>query len=113
AQDATPTLPVIQHAIEFFNANKELYDTVCLLQATSPLRPTGFIDRALEVFKTKKADSLVSVLKVPHEYNPHWTFEADEDGVLKIATGENILIPRRQELPVAYHRDGAIYLTRT
>jgi N-acylneuraminate cytidylyltransferase len=56
---------------------------------------------------------LVSVLPVPHEYNPHWTFEADAQGYLKIATGETQLISRRQELPIAYHRDGAIYITKS
>ena len=30
-----------------------------------------------------------------------------------IATGESQIIPRRQELPKAFHRDGSIYLTKT
>ena len=53
------------------------------------------------------------MLTVPHEYNPHWTFEVNIEGNLKIATGENQIISRRQELPVAYHRDGSIYITKT
>ena len=32
---------------------------------------------------------------------------------LKIATGETEIISRRQELPMAYHRDGSIYITKT
>ena len=59
------------------------------------------------------SDSLVSVQRVPHEYNPHWTFEVNPDGNLKIATGETQIISRRQELPPAYHRDGSIYITKT
>ena len=34
-------------------------------------------------------------------------------GSLNIATGEKEIIPRRQDLPNAYHRDGSIYLTKT
>ena len=56
---------------------------------------------------------MVSVQKVPHEYNPHWTFEVNLEGNLKIATGEDQIISRRQELPAAYHRDGSIYITKT
>jgi CMP-N-acetylneuraminic acid synthetase len=56
---------------------------------------------------------LVSVQKVPHEYNPHWTFEVNSEGNLKIATGETEIISRRQDLPSAYHRDGSIYITKT
>ncbi len=36
----------------------------------------------------------------------------DIDGSLAIATGEETLIPRRQELPMAYHRDGSVYISK-
>jgi len=86
---------------------------VILLQVTSPFREEGFIDRAIEKFIQSEADALVSVLPVPHEYNPHWIFEADRNGNLRIATGENQIIKRRQDLPKAYFRDGSIYITKT
>ena len=70
------------------------------------------IDSAIEKFSSGNFDSLVSVREVPAEFNPHWVFE-EENGGLKIATGEKEIISRRQELPKAYHRDGAIYLTKT
>jgi CMP-N,N'-diacetyllegionaminic acid synthase len=113
AEDTTPTLPVIQHAISHFEAEGKQFDAICLLQPTSPFRPKGFLDKALETFMEKQTDSLVSVLVVPHQYNPHWTFEPNKNGTLQIATGENDIIPRRQELPKAYHRDGSIYITKT
>lgn len=113
AEDTTPTLPVIQHAISHFEAEGKQFDAICLLQPTSPFRPKGFLDKALETFIEKQTDALVSVLEVPHQYNPHWTFEPNESGTLQIATGENEIIPRRQELPKAYHRDGSIYITKT
>ena len=111
AQDSTPTLPVIFHALDVLAADGHQYDAVCLLQPTTPFRPSGFIDVCVERFIHSKADSLISVLPVPHEYNPHWTFEPGPDGLLKIATGEEQIIPRRQELPPAYFRDGSIYIT--
>ncbi|WP_430408552.1 cytidylyltransferase domain-containing protein [Kordia sp.] len=113
AEDTTPTLPVIQHVIAHFEAEGKHFDAICLLQPTSPFRPKGFLDKALQTFKEKQTDALVSVLEVPHEYNPHWTFEANENGILQISTGKKEIIPRRQELPKAYHRDGSIYITKT
>jgi CMP-N-acetylneuraminic acid synthetase len=113
AEDITPTLPVIQHAVSFLEDKGKHFDAICLLQPTSPFRPIGFLDNALETFQEKQTDSLVSVLEVPHQYNPHWTFEPNKDGILQIATGEQQIIPRRQELPKAYHRDGSIYITKT
>lgn len=112
AQDDTPSLDVILHALQFFKDQGELFDAVCLLQPTTPFRREGLLDEALEKFSREAQDSLVSVREVPAEYNPHWIFE-EKDGQLKIATGDEEIIPRRQELPKAYHRDGAIYLTRS
>lgn len=113
AQDASTSIEVVQHAIDFFEKQNIFFDAVCLLQPTSPFRETDFIDAAIQKFIAKQSDSLVSVLPVPHEYNPHWTFEETENGLLKIATGDKTMISRRQELPKAFHRDGSIYITKT
>lgn len=113
AQDNTPTIDVIIHALEWFESQNIFFDAVCLLQVTSPFRTLEFLDKAIKKFKASGCDSLVSVQRVPHEYNPHWTFEVDAEGNLKIATGETEIISRRQQLPTAYHRDGSIYITKT
>lgn len=112
ALDTTPSIDVVLHVIQFLESKGEFFDAICLLQPTSPFKPKGFIDSCIQKFIDTQADSLVSVLGVPHEYNPHWTFEMDQDGKLKIATGENELIPRRQELPPAFHRDGSVYISK-
>jgi CMP-N,N'-diacetyllegionaminic acid synthase len=112
SDDQSPTLPVIVHALQELKQLGKEYDVVCLLQLTTPFRQKGFIDRAIRQLIAQATDSLVSVLKVPHEFNPHWTFERTPEGTLRIATGERMIITRRQELPDAYYRDGSIYLTR-
>ena len=113
AQDHSTSLEVVQHAVEFYEKQGVFFDAVCLLQPTNPFREKGFIDRAINRFIESGADSLVSVLPVPHEYNPHWVFTPDDRGFLKISTGEQTIIPRRQELPEAFHRDGSMYIART
>ena len=113
ASDQSATLPVVLHALDMLEAAGESYDAVCLLQATSPFRQDGLIDSAIEKIQQTNADALISVLSVPHEYNPHWVFEPQADGFLSIATGEEKIISRRQDLPEAYIRDGAIYITKT
>ena len=113
ATDSASSLDVVKHALKVLSQEGREYDGVCLLQVTNPLRQAAFIDSAIEKFKILGTDSLVSVLKVPHEYNPHWVFEASEEKTLKIATGESEIIKRRQDLPDAFIRDGAIYLIKT
>jgi CMP-N,N'-diacetyllegionaminic acid synthase len=112
ALDITSTIDVIKHVLDEFDKNGKQYDAICLLQPTSPFRELGFIDKCIEKFEKSNADSLISVLQVPHQFNPHWIFEENESGSLCISTGENQIIPRRQELPRAYYRDGSVYLTK-
>ncbi len=113
AEDSTPTLPTIIHALDFFESQGERFDAVCILQLTSPFRRAGLIDEGIELMEKEGFDSVISVLEVPHEFNPHWVFENNSNGGLKIATGEDEIIPRRQELPKAFYRDGGLYLTKT
>ena len=113
ATDSSPTLPVILHALEYYESQGEYFDAVCILQVTSPFRTVSFLNKAIENFIAQNTDSLISVLEVPHEYNPHWSFEVNSSGNLNIATGETEIISRRQELPKAFYRDGSIYITKT
>lgn len=113
SQDASGSLEVVQHALQFLIEKGEHYDAVCLLQATTPFRNSKMIDEAISIFIAEKKDALISVQEVPHQYNPHWVFEADKAGELHIATGETNIIKRRQELPKAFIRDGGIYITKS
>jgi CMP-N,N'-diacetyllegionaminic acid synthase len=112
ARDETPTLPVVQHAVAELERAGDRFDAVCLLQPTSPLRRPEDIDGSIEMLETRGLDAVVSVLPVPPEHNPHWVYFRDGEGLLRLATGEDEPIPRRQELPPAFHRDGSIYVTR-
>lgn len=113
AVDTAPTLQVINHALDFFASQGEFFEAVCLLQVTAPFRNVAFLDQAIERFIESDSDALISVLEVPQDYNPHWVFEANENDILRISTGEEHIISRRQDLPKAFHRDGSIYITKT
>jgi len=58
------------------------------------------------------ADAVVTVLPVPAEYNPHWVYFEDNGGGLRLSTGDVSPIARRQDLPLAFHREGSVYVTR-
>jgi len=113
AQDATPTIDVVKHVISEYEKKNIFYDAVLILQATCPFRTENEIDECIEIFMKQNTDSFISVKEVPDNFNPHWVFETNEKGTLKIATGEEKIIPRRQELPKGYLRDGSIYITKT
>ncbi|MGE0451328.1 MAG: acylneuraminate cytidylyltransferase family protein [Vicinamibacterales bacterium] len=112
AADTTPMLPVVRHALEWFESRGDRFDAVCLLQPTSPFRRAADIDRCIERLEETGADSVVTVLPVPPEHNPHWVYFESDNGTLRLSTGEAVPIPRRQDLPPAFHREGSVYVSR-
>ena len=115
ARDDSPTIDSVVHAVKYYLENGNKFDAVCLLQPTSPFRTVKDIDNAVKIFEETNADSLISVVEVPHQFNPYWVFVPIENNssFLSISTGDEKIISRRQALPKAYYRNGAIYLVRT
>jgi CMP-N-acetylneuraminic acid synthetase len=112
AKDETPMLPVVQHAVQWIEDRGERFDAVCLLQPTNPMRRARDIDDCICLLEKTDADSVVTILPVPPEYNPHWVYFTDHSALLKLSTGEAQPITRRQDLPQAYHREGSVYVIR-
>jgi CMP-N-acetylneuraminic acid synthetase len=113
ALDATPMLAVVRHALQWFIAQGTRFDAVCLLQPTSPLRQPGIIDRCIDLLDASNADAVMTVRPIPAEHHPFWAFLRAEDGSMRLSTGAQSPIARRQDLPEAFHRDGAVYVTRS
>lgn len=113
SRDNSPSIDLVKHALRTLSKENEYYDAVCLLQVTSPFRGEQFIDQAISKFVKSETDSLISVIEVPHEYNPNWVFKSNASGQLISAVGDKEIIKRRQDLPPAFIRDGAIYITKT
>lgn len=110
AEDDTPILPVIQHAVGWLEKNVDFYaDIVVLLQPTSPLRTAHYIDAAIDLMLNTEADTVVSVVAVPHNFNPVSVMRQDDRGYLtSFLKGELIL--RRQDKPRVFARNGPAVL---
>ena len=110
AGDDTPMLDVVFHALNFLKT-KENYspDYIILLQPTSPLRTSNHIDESLNMLKNSKADSIVSVIDVPHNFNPFSVMDFDGTYLkpyLDFKESNNL----RQKKPKFYARNGPAIL---
>ena len=112
ARDDTPSLPVFQHAVRWLEESGDTFDAICTLQPTHPFRSAQDIDRCIELLESSDADAAMTIARVPDDYNPHWTYLMDSGGSLRLTMGESAPIPRRQDLPPVYHREGSVYVTR-
>jgi N-acylneuraminate cytidylyltransferase len=106
AADDTPALPVIQHAVSTLETGGYRPDIIVLLQPTSPLRTGAHIDEAVQRLAATDADSIVSVVPVPHNCNPYSVMRV-EGGRLKPFLPYDEAKNLRQEKPVFYARNGA------
>jgi CMP-N-acetylneuraminic acid synthetase len=81
---------------------------VVLLQPTSPLRQAGHIDAAVELLEQTGADSVVSVVEVPHQFNPVSVMRDDHGRLVPFLDGPAPL--RRQDKPLVFARNGPAVL---
>ncbi len=111
AQDDSPHLEVILHALAWLEQNQDYRpEWVLLLQPTSPLRSGRDIDEAFALARAQGAASVVSVQQAPSP--PHLLQTIDGQGRLKPFLPPGPGYQRRQDLPAVYALNGAIYLTR-
>jgi len=111
AQDDTPMLPVIRHAIDEVTRAGWTPELVVLLQPTSPLRRPDHVARAVDLLRSSGADSVVTVVEVPKHLSPDYVMRIDA-GVLRPFLPEGERVTRRQDVRPAYSRDGTVYAFR-
>ncbi|MDX1828183.1 MAG: acylneuraminate cytidylyltransferase family protein [Lutibacter sp.] len=101
AEDNATTVSVMKHVLEH---NKEIFDTVILLQPTNPLRPVNLLKEALQKFKEGNYDSLMTVTRNHQKFGKivHDRFEPYNYNI-----GQ-----RSQNLEPLYYENGLLYITK-
>jgi CMP-N,N'-diacetyllegionaminic acid synthase len=103
AADDTLMLDVVVHALEQLGSP----DVLVLLQPTSPLRRAEHVDEAVGLLLDTGADSVVSVVEVPHQFRAGSVMRL-EDGRAVPADPDMPML--RQQKPTAYARNGPAVL---
>jgi len=137
AADETPMLDVLTDLVASLERREQYRpDVLVLLQPTSPFRRAGHIDAAVDLLTSSGADSVVTVVPVPHQFTPSslmqlqgdrlvpWTDGPPEGGHYEsgdvVSGGENVVSgfsrtpARRQDKPLLFARNGpAVVAVRT
>jgi CMP-N-acetylneuraminic acid synthetase len=133
AADETPMLDVLTDVVASLE-RREHYrpDVLVLLQPTSPFRRAGHIDAAVDLLTSSGADSVVTVVPVPHQFTPSSLMQLqgdklvpwdggplkgghDETGDVGSGFSRTGAAPtRRQDKPMLFARNGpAVVAVRT
>jgi CMP-N,N'-diacetyllegionaminic acid synthase len=108
AGDDTLMLPVLQHALREMAKRGCAADVAVLLQPTSPMRRAEHIDRAIALLESTGADSVVTVVEVPHQFNPVSVMRLAGDRLVPFLDQPAVL--RRQDKPPVFARNGPAVL---
>lgn len=115
ANDTAPALGVVAHALAQLETAGERPEAIAYLQPTSPFRSASHIDSAVDVLLSLAADTVVSVVPVPHNMRPQSLMQVESSGLLRFAVPPEQRQFRRQEKGAApMARNGpAILLNRS
>lgn len=102
--DTASSESALLHALNWVEQDGYAPDLVVFLQPTSPIRPAGCIDAAIETLLEQSADSLFSAFAL------HGLLWRREGGGLKSISYDYIARQRRQELAEEIVENGSLYI---
>ena len=110
SNDTADSWSVVKEVVREYEKVGEKYDTICLLQPTSPFRNVSDIVESYKLYEEKASVAVISVCEMEH--TPLWSNTLPEDnslnGFIKKKSGG-----RRQDSDKYYRLNGAIYIVST
>jgi CMP-N,N'-diacetyllegionaminic acid synthase len=114
AQDDTPDFPVFYHALNWLRENEGFCpDFIVQLRPTTPVRPSGLIEKAIKMIMDDEQADCVRSVREP-AYSPYKMWKKENDYLkpfIKLADVESYNLPR-QKLPEVFYHDGLLDVIR-
>lgn len=113
AEDDTPMWPVLRHALAEMESRESCrYGSVLLLSPTSPARLPEDVSKAIQLLEQDSRALGVIAASRP-QFNPRWVcVDIANDGYMRRSFPDGNAYVRRQDVPVVYRINGALYLWR-
>ena len=108
--DSAGSFDVVREVLSMYAETGKRFESICLLQPTSPLRDCADIENAYRLLEEKKANAVTSVCEVDH--SPLWTMTLDETLSLSEFRKNASSSIQRQKLANYYRLNGAIYIRK-
>jgi N-acylneuraminate cytidylyltransferase len=113
ALDETTDLPVFEHALQWLQENESYRpEIVVQLRPTSPLRPKGMVDSAIQILLDHEdADCVRGIVAAGQNPFKMWRFDGEDKPIKPLLEVDEIVEPYnapRQILPPVYWQTGHI-----
>jgi len=106
SDDHTGTIPVIRHAVQWYQDNGQQMEQVCCLYATAPFVQAQDLRRGLQVLRETGADYAFSVTS--YAFPIQRALHLSDDGRVQMFSPEHFS-SRSQDLQEAFHDAGQFY----
>jgi len=110
SNDTASSWDVVKYVIEKYKELGREFDTVALLQPTSPLRNSADIIKGYEIMKEKHANSVIAVCEAEH--SPLWMNILPENHSMAGFIRPDAANVTRQSIPTYYRINGALYIVK-
>lgn len=104
--DFASPLDVVRHAVQFCKERGEVFDSVVLLQPTSPFRTSRHIDESVALHYQTGADTTTSVC--PAREHAYYQGEVRNNEFVPFSPGK--YDQPRHNLPAAFIENGSVYV---
>jgi CMP-N-acetylneuraminic acid synthetase len=110
AGDKAKSVDFVLHSIRYYEEIGIEFDSVIVLQPTSPLKSFDDVRNAIEIFNRNQSDSLITAYK-EETINDLIMYHKEDDKAIPLNNDHNKGV-RRQDHGAVYIRNGAIYITK-
>lgn len=110
SNDTASSWDAVKEVIERYKNLGTEFDTVALLQPTSPLRTSNDIIEGYNVIEVKEANFVVGVCEMDH--SPLWANTLPEDLSMENFIRPEVVKMPRQSIPTYYRINGALYIVK-
>ena len=108
ATDTASTWDAVREVLARYDELGKRFDTMMLMQPTTPLRTGEDVKAAYALLQKKQAKSVIAVCEVDH--SPLWCDTIPDSGSMKGFGRKDLAWVNRQDLRPYYRVNGAIYL---
>lgn len=110
ADDATPTIPVINHVLDQLKEDGLAPDIIVLLEPTSPFRTIEDVNKCIRKVCDRNVDSVITVTQL--ERNPNYIFSVADDFGEKYVKSPSEDFSQRQQFLHLKRLNGCVYATK-
>jgi N-acylneuraminate cytidylyltransferase/CMP-N,N'-diacetyllegionaminic acid synthase len=111
ARDSSSSIDVILYTINLLEQEKEEFDIILLLEATSPLRDSEDLENALKMLvDTDGAESIVGISRTENAH-PTFLVSIGERNFIRPYGKSEFIFKRRQEIDDLYFFEGSLYIS--